>query len=146
MKSFKIERATIKNIGTFGILYDSQGNEVCRTVERDWEDNKSNISCIPDGIYTAEPCFSNRFGQTYILHNVDLGVGKYEGESDRFGILIHAANWPYQLKGCIAPVMAHTMINDVLGGSSSRDALNLVLALFDGENVEIELTTQRGRK
>ena len=37
--------------GTFGRLYNPQGDEICRIVERPWKDNIRRESCIPVGKY-----------------------------------------------------------------------------------------------
>jgi hypothetical protein len=65
----------------------------CKTLELRWLENKRNVSCIPEGTYEVDRTFSMKFGRyVYRLKNV----------KERDGILIHPANFVYQLNGCIA--------------------------------------------
>lgn len=80
--------------GTNGDLWCGE-QLVCHTIELPWRDNKRNISCIPDGVYSIHKRYSEKFGWHLWLPCV---VG-------RVWILIHPANNALvQLKGCIAPV------------------------------------------
>ena len=72
-------------------------------VERPWLNNKSNISCIPDGIYRVE---EQRVGRYYNAYKrrwrhacvyVIVGV-----DGGRYGILFHAASSQRGVKGCLA--------------------------------------------
>lgn len=71
------------------------------TLELPWLDNKSNVSCIPDGEYTCRLTYSPRFKTKMYL---------VEGVQDRQGIRFHSANlagdkskgFRAQLNGCIA--------------------------------------------
>lgn len=75
------------------------GEEICRTVELPWKDNKPGISCIPEGKYELRRRFSPRFKNHFEI----LGV------PGRKYILFHAANDAVkELRGCIAPVLQHT--------------------------------------
>lgn len=132
-----IRRAYLDHI-TFGdLLVDSQ--LVCNTVEREWADNKANISCIPEGEYFVERYNSPRHGECWIVSGgtVDKFSG---GNGERWGILLHAANYPTELAGCIAPV-AKLMGNAArLGGGQSRNAfsaLNDALALSASHTLSI---------
>ncbi len=65
----------------------------CKTLERSWKNNQSNISCVPVGQYCVRWTFSLRLMRyTYELQNVP----------GRSGIRIHSANFWSQLLGCIA--------------------------------------------
>lgn len=86
-----LERFAYHPAGTLGYLH-LPGRRLF-TVEQAWRDNQPNISCIPEGSYRCVPVKSPRFGATY-------EVGHVPGRSH---ILLHAANWPSQLEGCIAP-------------------------------------------
>lgn len=97
--------------------------DICESLERPWlksEDGRAGVpfeSCIPAGVYGLEPYTSDHFKdeegnplQTFYFENEELGVFshkdqmlKYGKPGDRYGISIHAANWPYQLQGCNAP-------------------------------------------
>ncbi|MBY6105010.1 hypothetical protein KUW19_00775 [Ferrimonas balearica] len=84
--------------GTWGKLY-LDGEFFCYSVERPWLNNKPNVSCIPAGRYELVRHRSAKFGDCYALRNKQLGVGIYEGL--RTHILIHAANTPSHVQGCI---------------------------------------------
>lgn len=85
--------------GTFGVLM------VCdhfwHITEPPWSDNKPFKSCIPEGHYEVVKHDSPKFGRGFAV--IGEGVGLNKGEDARYAILIHAANWPDQLEGCLAP-------------------------------------------
>lgn len=65
-------------------------------------------SCVPLGTYQLVRHDSKKHPRTWALVNHDLDVVHFEGEDDdpdedRATCLIHAANFPSQLQGCIAP-------------------------------------------
>ena len=102
--------------GTNGALFNS-GRFLCHTIELPWNDNKRNISCIPEGVYEVEPRFSKRFKHHLILKAV----------KDRSFILFHPANDALkELQGCIAPV---TYLSGIGKGVFSRDAMQKLLSL-----------------
>jgi hypothetical protein len=88
---------------------------------------------VPAGIYGLEPFESEKYGKTYALENAELGVFSHkrdcDQEGDRYGILIHAGNWPSDLQGCIAPGLERTKWEDSWMVSKSRDALTDLLTL-----------------
>ncbi len=110
-----LQRAYFKE-GTNGTLFCSE-TFLCHTIELPWENNKRNISCIPEGQYEIEPRFSKRFQHHLILKNV---IG-------RSFILFHPANDALKdLQGCIAPV---TYLNGIGRGVYSRNAMQKLLSL-----------------
>lgn len=73
------------------------------SLELPWKDNKTGISCIPEGIYKVITTFSNRFKQNmWEVLNVP----------NRKGIRIHPANYVQQLEGCIALGIGTADINN----------------------------------
>lgn len=91
MRKLTLERYESSPSGTFGRLLLKENT--LYTVEREWLGNQPNISCIPDGTYTAIISYSPRFGRgLYLLSPVP----------DRSGIRIHPANLARQLNGCVA--------------------------------------------
>ena len=87
--------------GTFGYI-DLEGTRVW-TVEREWADNKPNMSCLPVGVYDLIKYSSAKYPNTYALQNKGLGVWAYwSGEAVRFACVLHSANFPWQLEGCVA--------------------------------------------
>ena len=80
--------------GTNGELF-YKSKKVCSTIELPWNNNKSRVSCIPEGKYELTRRYSSKFGWHLLVRNVP----------DRHLILIHPANdASIELKGCIAPV------------------------------------------
>lgn len=119
--------------GTQGILL-LNGQFICYTIELPWIQNKRNISCVPEGLYTLQKRYSTKFKYHLYLKNV----------ADRSLILIHPANdAKKELEGCIAPVSYYTGIGK---GNSSRKALHkltsLVLpALAKNTQVQLRITS-----
>jgi hypothetical protein len=98
--------------GSFGAL-SIDGQLFCATCEQPWNVNQADQSCIPAGDYDLLPYDSPAHGQTVVFHNPDLGIYGTpvmvpQGKTGRSLCEIHNANWPYQLKGCVA-VGAHVM-------------------------------------
>ncbi len=110
-----LHRAYFKE-GTNGTLFNSD-RFLCYTIELPWNDNKRNISCIPEGIYEVEPRFSKRFKHHLILKAV----------KGRSFILFHPANDALkELQGCIAPV---TYLSGIGKGIYSKNAMQKLLSL-----------------
>lgn len=113
----RVKRTRLKDV-TLGDLF-MDGKPLCKTVELPWIHNRAGVSCIPDGtykmIYTYSPSFKRN---TWRLVDVPK----------REGILIHAANYTRQLKGCIAPCLSHADIDGdgTIDGANSGKALDLV--------------------
>lgn len=76
--------------GTFGVMRHGQVPFVL-TLERPWEDNKQDVSCIPAGRYRCRRIRSPRFGTTYEICDVP----------GRTHVLFHAGNTLENTQGCI---------------------------------------------
>lgn len=117
--------------GTNGELL-LNGEKLCSTIELPWNDNKAQVSCIPEGKYELKRRYTPRFGKHFILVNVPK----------RSFILLHAANnASREMKGCIAPVTTLTGEGE---GTEARAALaKIVSAVYpafeDGERVFLEI-------
>ena len=118
--------------GTNGIL-SFEGNEICKTIELPWRENKRRISCIPEGKYKLRKRYSAKFKWHMEVMNV----------KNRDLILVHPANDALkELNGCIAPV---SQITGEGRGNESRKAFeklkNLVFPyLENGFEVELIVT------
>ena len=129
MKTVNLFRIKQDDIQTLGVLtcVDNKEIFVCRTLELPWKDNKSEISCIPDGDYNCTWNLSPAFGfDTYLV----------QGVPDRLGIRIHSANYFSQLKGCIALGDSHKDINldgnlDVIHSGATVDYFNELMGHED---------------
>src|SRR5258706_2341842 len=98
--------------GRFGALL-IDGEPFCATCEQPWNDNQADHSCIPEGDYLLLPYDSPAHGPTVVFHNPDLRIYGTPvmippGKAGRSLCEMHNANWPYQVKGCVA-VGAHVM-------------------------------------
>lgn len=103
-----IERLAVEQVGVFGRLFI--GDELfCATAEQPWRDNAKGRSCIPAGDYELRPWNSPKYGPVVLFANPALMIWPTEADvpSEHRGrgralILIHNANWPRQLEGCVA--------------------------------------------
>ena len=96
-----------------------KGNVVAKTLELPWLQNNNKISCIPTGIYKVVRRKSAKYGNHFHITNVP----------GRQFILIHNANYHYQLLGCIAVGKEHADINKdgYLDVTSSKDTMAKLL-------------------
>ena len=94
----------------------------CKTLELSWKENKTNVSCIPRGEYLVNIRFSAKHGEHFIIEDVE----------GRDYILIHAANYHSQLRGCIAVGKTYADINKdgELDVTSSRDTMDSLLSVL----------------
>lgn len=129
LKHFILKRRYFEE-GTFGTLHREDGSKVCVIAERESRNNIPNISCVPEGTYQISPHTSPKFGKCYAFEAPSLGVTLY-GSSLRTHILIHKANKPEELAGCLAPGVAFGVLGDdwaVLNSSSAFNSLMNELA------------------
>lgn len=81
-------------LGTLTIRQSETALFKCLTLELPYLDNKSNISCIPEGTYPVEFLLvspSGKYKNTYHICNVP----------NRLGVLIHAGNTVVDTHGCL---------------------------------------------
>lgn len=95
LKRFKDDGT--QTLGT--LTYNNK--EVAKTMELPWKNNRSRISCIPKGTYKVIRRKSAKYGNHF--HILDVNSRSY--------ILIHSANYYYQLLGCVGVGKAHIDIN-----------------------------------
>ena len=112
---FLLHRTYLKE-GTNGVLF-YKGRFMGFIIELPWLENKRNISCIPEGVYTLKPRFSEKFKHHLLIENVE----------NRSLILIHPANNACkELQGCLAPVTSLTGIGK---GLSSRLLFQKIISI-----------------
>lgn len=125
LKQVEIRRTLSNDIGTIGELR-VDGKFIGYTVERPWDDNKPNVSCIPRGSYALKKCTTGKAmpkkysGQSYEVQSVP----------GRSLIKFHIANWPKELQGCIAPNAGIDSIS--MAGSLSSIATKKFMDAMDG--------------
>jgi hypothetical protein len=130
-----LERTYVSRLPTNGnLLY--QGKLICHTLELPWNNNEHNISCIEEGTYEINRCFSTKFDWHFILRNV----------TNRKFILIHPANDAIkELKGCIAPV--EELLRLGIGNNSKHAMQKLCLLLNPplkrGEKVYLNISSTK---
>jgi hypothetical protein len=100
------DKTLSSNIGEYGRLM-IDGALFCWTCEQPWNMNKEGASCVPPGDYKLLPFDSPAHGHTVVFHNPALNIfGTPEmippGLAGRSLCEIHNANWPFQLRGCVA--------------------------------------------
>lgn len=114
--------------GTFGYMRVFDGDELifeCWTCEKEWADNQPYKSCIPAGEYTI--CRS-------YFHRGDYPAFEVMNVPGRSRILIHIANTPSQLAGCIAPGTRLGVLGNEWAVLSSRRAYGAFMEALEGVN------------
>jgi len=91
------------------------------TVEKPWRDNNANVSCIPDGLYKMRR-FSDLHGYRSSKDVGGYDVWEITEVCGRTFILIHVANGPHNVEGCIG--LGKSVYSDLSGVSSSKIAIN----------------------
>ncbi|CAH6850386.1 hypothetical protein EDB29_1011131 [Vibrio crassostreae] len=125
----------IDGIGTFGKLTLNGELFLC-TVEKEWKNNQPYISCIPAGEYDLVPHDSPKFGKCYALENKRVGVSIY-GPSERTHCLIHIANWPREVVGCIG--VGESFHSQKWGVANSTKAMGKLMELLDGNRAKLTI-------
>lgn len=138
--------------GTYGKLRVALRDDYafsCFTAECPWLFNQKMISCIPEGVYKIEKWKSPTKGPCFIISGKGVVKQSKDGEIARELCLIHGANWPDELRGCIAPGSDFGLINSNgrlwprnLGVTSSKFTLNKMLEEFP-DVWELEIVSQK---
>jgi len=138
MKKIELKRSYLK-IATFGEM-SHNGVLICYTVEKPWVSNKPFTSCIPPGAYKIHRYSSKRYPSCFSLENHNLGVYLEKCErSIRDHILIHIANFPSDVEGCIGPGL--TLHTERWGVGQSRLAMGELNKLItDASQWELVIT------
>jgi hypothetical protein len=115
----RLTRIAYLDVGAFGKLILPSGVRLY-TVERPWLGNAPSISCIPEGVYQLRPRPFFRGGYDAI-EIMDV--------PDRSHILIHIANWPWDVEGCVGPGIGLDLGNNQV--VSSRIAFGQLMEEFN---------------
>lgn len=119
---FEIERQGRFMFGTFGYAVLRENGEMlfeCWTVERPWANNTPRVSCIPAGSYRMKP-------RRFFRHDYEA-VGLV-GVPGRDHILIHIANFPTDVIGCIGLGERIDRIGGELGVTNSERTFNAFMS------------------
>ena len=82
-----------QTLGSCKVLVDNKLVFASLSLERGWKNNQNNISCIPAGVYAVKLEYSNRFKKF---------LWEIKGVPGRSETKFHAANFWFQLNGCVA--------------------------------------------
>jgi|TARA_B110000908_G_scaffold117875_1_gene138185 hypothetical protein len=115
MNDIFLERFCYHPKGTLGVI--KFAGETFYSVERPWLDNEPNVSCVPEGTYDVHWRESPKFGHTWELKDVE----------NRTYILMHVANFPKDVQGCIG--LGTSLMGDTVGVGDSRNAMKMFNAL-----------------
>lgn len=137
MNTLHLQRLVTSDSGTLGILRLHEGKTPasrtlfhCCTLELPWQDNAVGTSCIPPGPDEAE--------RTYLIRKCSPARSRFDywhlhvlDVPGRTAIKMHAANYVYQLRGCIAVGERFALIDDddQLDVTNSRRTLQRLVAL-----------------
>ena len=108
----KLIRTASSPIGTYGTLV-RDSVPICLTLEDPWNENKRQISCIPEGMYHCIPHNGTKYKNVWEL----LGV------SGRSAILIHNGNTTDDTMGCILVGKSYGQVNGKYGVLQSNITL-----------------------
>lgn len=94
------------------------------SLERGWQDNKPRISCLPLGEYKVKLEYSDKFKRL---------LWEIKGTEPRTECKFHAANYWYQLNGCISLGRESVDINkdgyfDITSSASTMNAFHKVFS------------------
>ena len=129
MSEHRLERTQRFARGTFGRLTSAAGVS-WYSMEREWNDNLPRVSCIKPGRYRLRKWSSEKNPKTYCLAGGDVGVVPGPG-IHRSAILIHPANRPLELQGCLALGLAQTE-RGILRSAPAVEAFLAELDASDG--------------
>lgn len=131
------------------------GDHEFQTMERPWVPHKSapcgtkGVSCIPPGVYQLFRHDTEAHPRTFALVNPTLWTYHFDEDvpAGQFGlartcVLIHAANFASELRGCIAPGMKRSTDGGRRMVSYSRKAMTEIQSLLPWVGGEHTLTIE----
>ena len=119
--------------GTFGeVLVGAR--RVCFTCEQTWNANIPSASCVPEGMYSLIPFDGVKYQDTYALVGETVSAQPIAGKP-RYACVIHTANLPFEVEGCIAPGLSIGMIEGQLAVHDSAIAYDRLLTAIKREGL-----------
>lgn len=126
-----IERAYLPE-GTFSKVTLPNG-EVLAGLERPWNENQANISCIPEGLYLGV------LEASPIVERLSKGVykkgWKLQSVVGRSHIVTHVGNTIRDTQGCLLVGMRRGSVLGQMGVLESRKAFEVFMGALAGESV-----------
>lgn len=108
------------------------GGEQFRTLERPWQDNERNRSCIPTGQYPVVHLPRSSSGKYHQVFHVQSVPG-------RSGILIHNGNLVSHSRGCIILGMKVGRLGSEMAVLNSRTAMSKLNEITDRGSFLLEV-------
>lgn len=105
-----------------------------KTLELPWLDNKSNVSCIPEGVHLVkwlERSASGKYKRVWHIQDVP----------NRTAILMHNGNLIRHTQGCPLIGLYHGRLNDQTAVLSSGAGLNKMRAELSGKDFVLIITS-----
>jgi hypothetical protein len=108
-------------------------------LERRWLHNRSDVSCIPAGVYCLVPWTSPAHGDVWALvgGTVTPFVDDCPADAGRWGNLFHSANYWSQLQGCLAPGLDEGSKDGECCVWSSRKAMTRLRGFLGDESAVV---------
>lgn len=134
MKEVIIQRHRVTKDYSLGRCYIKHENgkvdPIGVSLERGWQDNKANISCVPTGNYELKLEYSPRF---------EKSLWELKGVPNRAECKFHSANFWRQLNGCIALGHDFDYIDgdDDLDITHSRDTMAFFHDKMEGNSARV---------
>lgn len=121
--------------GAFGRLV--VGDQSFCTVERPWLGNKSDVSCIPPGVYTLHKRVSGVVQRT--THGQYAEGWEVTNVPNRSEIMVHVGNTIDDLEGCIAVGLSTGVLPDherepQWGVLNSLAAFKMLMSLLEAQD------------
>lgn len=126
MRIIHLERFAYTPMGAFGRMVLSD-DLTFFTIERPWQHNQPNISCIPAGCYTMK---KDDFQGKYPNYKV-LDV------PSRWAIELHRANVASDLQGCIGIGSALGYVKNQWAVTNSESAMTQFMTFMNGDEEAI---------
>ena len=144
MTTLRLERFGRNLDATWGRLYCSTLEDYYFTVEPPWNFNMRFESCILDGTYDLVRHNSQQHPGSWAMIGEGISHREQAGVA-RYACLIHAANWAWELDGCIAPGTSLEHFERGPAVANSRRALNRIDAILRAaEEPRIEIVSPWG--
>lgn len=127
----RLEQNNHQTLGRFTLFNGLDKVFDCVTLELPWEDNQTNISCVPKGVYKVSPRYSDKYKNHYILEDVP----------NRRYILIHHGNFNTDSRGCILLGSRFAQINSdsLLDITASRRTISELLSITNGKGFKLTI-------
>ena len=120
MSRIEVRRNYQSDLVTLGSLVAPRLPSPLCTMELPWRGNRSSVSRIPPGEYGYSKWFSPTFKQNVIRLD-DMQT------KPRFAILIHIANVPSNVEGCIGVGMGYHKFDSGWGVAKSKIAFDALM-------------------